>query len=373
MITTTEKEHVLDPEGDTMLVLSNPNAPFAVFDSSKVPASAVAIPDARMKASEVVPSISATSQDEPWSPCPSRSEPNQRLGEVRFRLSSKHLTSASSYFRAQLSGPWKDNVKKDGQFIINAQDWNAMALLIVMRILHGRGNKVHKDVSLELMAQIAVIIDYYACHDACSFFYDTWINRSLFENTVVGASGRDHILALFASYVFSSASMFRVASDRVVKASRAPMHSLGLPIPESVIEAIATKRHELLDATATVLRDLLRYFSYDGSDTSLGCRDFNCAAMQTGALLNNLRQFGLDIDKLEQAVDGYSILEVHKALEFLRQPPLFVRNGNMHRCARDGALSRSLSSAITNVNKCQNLTLSDFQKVVAHRGGYVPG
>jgi hypothetical protein len=84
---------------------------------------------------------------------------------VRMRVSSSHLILASSYFKRMLRGGWKEDCTlcAEGCLTIYVEDWDPDALLILMNIIHGHTRKVPRTVSLEMLAKLAVLVDYYEC------------------------------------------------------------------------------------------------------------------------------------------------------------------------------------------------------------------
>lgn len=50
-------------------------------------------------------------------------------------------------------------------------------MAILMRILHGKNQHVPKAVNLELLAKIAVLVDYYNCPDAAGLAAEIWIPK----------------------------------------------------------------------------------------------------------------------------------------------------------------------------------------------------
>lgn len=119
------KLHEIDPNGDTLLMLRNPNAPFLVHAPSTSP------PKKRIKLK---------------STC---GKP-----EVRMRLSSKHLALASVYFQKSMDSFKETTAKGRYSYTINAQDYDEEALLILMNLLHGNTLEVPSSVSLETLAKI---------------------------------------------------------------------------------------------------------------------------------------------------------------------------------------------------------------------------
>lgn len=225
---STAVKHILDPEGDTVLILSDPNARFIDFDPKEVVASVVNLPAIQAR---------ATTSD--------RWKPAESVDAVHFRVSSKHLKTASFSFREKSSSQWKDVMLTswDDEFTIHTREWNETALLIVMNIIHGRGYQVPNEVSIELMAQIAEIVDYHGCHKTCSFHYRTWLSNPGFQRAVAESTGRDMLLTLIISSVFDEALMRETISDRMARSSRSHIDgaSLKVPIPDSVFGKLSYK------------------------------------------------------------------------------------------------------------------------------------
>jgi hypothetical protein len=121
---------------------------------------------------------------------------------IRFRLSSRHLISASPYFRRMLTGPWKENASRaDRLYKVTASDWSEDAFKLLMDIVHGNSQNVPRSINLELLAKIAVMVDYYKCYDVVKFYSDTWI-EGLGNAMKVTNYSRDFVLVLFVSCVF---------------------------------------------------------------------------------------------------------------------------------------------------------------------------
>ncbi|RYP41939.1 hypothetical protein DL767_000676 [Monosporascus sp. MG133] len=147
----------LDPDGDIILVLRHPNAPFAVWGESgedfSKPPSPVAGPEPEDgPAAPVADDLEAEPAniktelvaDASFEPNVANSETldadHTKRSEIQFRLSSRHLVLASSFFRKALEGPWKEghSVTSDGCRYIHTEEWDPDALLVLMQIIHGR-------------------------------------------------------------------------------------------------------------------------------------------------------------------------------------------------------------------------------------------
>lgn len=269
-----EPLYVLNPDGDLILILRNPDAPFAVWDEWDEWGSADSVKSTSVTDSDGLASAADSDEPEPeplppaeedqpvpdadsdgLAPAADEGEPKpepappaeedgpavvknaepERLSDVRFRLSSRHLGLASRYFQKRLEGPWKDGspVLSGNCRYIYAEDWDIKALPVLVQIIHGRNRSVPRSVSLEMLAKIAVLVDYYECHEAVEIFSETWVKA--LESPPSTQYNRDLILKLVVSWVFGQADMFQAVTETALQQSRGPLPILGLPIRESLV------------------------------------------------------------------------------------------------------------------------------------------
>jgi hypothetical protein len=154
-------------------------------------------------------------------------------GEVRLRVSSRHLILASAYFRNLLTCAWKEaTTSADGCRYIYSQDWDEEALTILMHAVHGQTRSVPRIVSLEMLAKIALLVDYYKCHEVIEVFSDMWIQK--LRNQLPVHFGRDPILWVFISYVFIQDDIFEEVTRTAIEQSPGEVSSLSLPIPSVI-------------------------------------------------------------------------------------------------------------------------------------------
>lgn len=263
-----EETHEIDPDGDTYLILCNANAPFAVWErhwpdimkrkdemdeDMEVEADEVmnisnqyllengAIDESDSLQGDEAEEESASETEHepseaPSSPIMSLDGHGQQEESpvVRFRLSSRHLILASSYFNRMLTGPWKENSVEPGcDYTISARDWDVEALLILMNIIHGQARKVPRKLSTELLAKVSVIVDYYQCIEVVEIFVDRW----LLGIPPIDAEipDRDLMLRLLISWVFSDSHTFTAVTARLLCFARGPINSLKLPVPEAIL------------------------------------------------------------------------------------------------------------------------------------------
>lgn len=118
---------------------------------------------------------------------------------------------------------------------MTAEDWDEAALLMVMNIIHCQTAEIPYQVGSEMVAKVALIVDYYQCRKAVSFYIPIWIKNSNDNIVSVLTYGRSLLLRFFITYVFSNAGEFETLTEIIIRESRGPIHSLGLPFPQDLI------------------------------------------------------------------------------------------------------------------------------------------
>ncbi|UKZ66010.1 uncharacterized protein TrAtP1_007193 [Trichoderma atroviride] len=148
--------HKLDPTGDTHLTLLNPNPPFAAYITL--------LENAMPQHNTPYEAWEANNNERRLWNAPVESQFNGSItGFIQMQLSSKHLQLAFDYFSKMMANKnWKESIPKDGfSFSATASGWNGEAFLTVMRILHAKTTMLPQIINLEMLAKVAVIIDYY--------------------------------------------------------------------------------------------------------------------------------------------------------------------------------------------------------------------
>lgn len=187
---------MIDPNGDVVITLNNPGARFATWDGASTP---------------------------------TRGKDSTAPQPVKFLTSSHHLKLASPVFRAALAGDWLEGtVTKGGRRQINTSDWDVEALRITLSILHGRTSDVSHTITLEMLCKVAVLVDYYQCHEAFGFCSSVWIGH--LSNSFSEIYGRDLILWLCVSLVFRDDGIFKAATRTAIEQSYEKIRTLQLPI-----------------------------------------------------------------------------------------------------------------------------------------------
>ncbi|KAI4679832.1 hypothetical protein J4E81_010236 [Alternaria sp. BMP 2799] len=235
---------------------------------------------------------------------------------IHYHVSSRHLILASAAFKRMLARDgFAESVRNeaDGLYHITAHDWDAEAFLIVLRIVHGRNKLIPREVSLEMLAKIAVLEDYYNFGEALDVFTEVWI-RELTQRPIPQMHGRDLVLWIWVAWVFGIEQQFTKATATSIKQITQSFRTLDLPIPAIVsgtwiykslqpdmflrtADEIDSRRYLAIESLLQGLYKRLEVYRA----TNYQCRyngdpniSFSCGAFLLGSLMKGLSCMGLD-------------------------------------------------------------------------------
>lgn len=156
--------------------------------------------------------------------------------EIRMRVSTKHLSLASPFFRKMFSGPWgKSLPNPNGLREIQASGWNVDAFVTVMDMIHGRYRKVPKSVSPNMLCHLAFLTNYYQCHEVTEHFTREWLLDLENGQDLPKSHGNESMLYLFVSWVFRRPQLFREMSSLAMHKSTDPLITSLLPLPKELL------------------------------------------------------------------------------------------------------------------------------------------
>ncbi|KAK1636321.1 hypothetical protein BDP81DRAFT_489675 [Colletotrichum phormii] len=387
---THESFYRVDPDGDVVLILRNPGASFAEWDSSasaenpaftieelRAAADTLKTPEdpyrgltaaqkkkyrkmlfiraAELEVAETpvqrtdsppfdVPPAAGPSDStghdslpiedtaEPLPAAAPDNEPSQESYEepvVKYLVSSKHLALASRYFSTKLSGPWIEASFKhaDGCFHMDATDWDPEVLLILMQVIHGKMRSVPRQIDLGTLAKMAVLVDYYDCHEVIELYSFIWI-EPLRKNLPVDYC-RELVLWLFISHVFQQNDTFQQMTQLAVMKTACPIKTMGLPIASIVIDQVEWRRQDAIEIIFGALQKILDALR---SGTA-GC-NFECSSILLGALTKEMDRHRLLDPKPALPYTGYSIENTEKIVRAFRSPQWSTDflHGKRHSC-----------------------------------------
>ncbi|KAF5229165.1 hypothetical protein FANTH_14292 [Fusarium anthophilum] len=229
--------------------------------------------------------ILATKQDPP--PSQETTEPagtteSPTFIEKHFLCSQKHLTLASRRASKLFSSAFKEASKQDdGLYHWNFGDvFDVQAFEVVLKVIHGKPRGVPKIAQLDLLSQMASIVDDLECYDALSFCTDIWLWA--YGGTYKLPERMDKTLAqlILVSFVFANKDIFQRCIQRAARYTCEGMPTFDLPIRADIPRRIEECRTEVLqylvDGLYKVHDDLLQ--------RKLGCNQ-GCRASLLGSLL----------------------------------------------------------------------------------------
>ncbi|KAL4802464.1 hypothetical protein BDV18DRAFT_163867 [Aspergillus unguis] len=373
-------DHVLDPEGDVIIVLHNPNPPFAVSDW-ETPADSdkenecqhcTEHGEAELDAAASPENATSITEDE------SDSEP--ALEPVRFQVSSKHLTLASPVFHNMLNNGWKEGMelRENGTTEINTEGWDEEAFLLVLMIIHAKTDGVPLDRSPEQLAQIAVVVDYYDVQNM-TYFVHVWV-VSISKDANGFANDRDFMLQFWIVYVFGTDVGFTRAVQLYSLQRWGPVDFYGLPFNPLLrhdLENIRTQGIEYILDTLQEFHDSYRNYDTSVHQDNQGNelvpatadapaeerRCCFCRAMLLAVLTKVMRDLNLYAPRPSPPYYGISIQFTFNGLKYLLAP-----QWSGHHSGRDGmaaafeSLRNRIYAAVIGPIEDAELKLSDYRK-----------
>ncbi|KAF3032099.1 hypothetical protein E8E12_001115 [Didymella heteroderae] len=158
---------------------------------------------------------------------------------IRFRVCAGNLMSASPWFKRVLNknGWMESNWKVDDRlFYISAEDWDEEAFIILMNIFHLRNHNVPRTLKLEMLAKIAVLVDYYECGESIELFTDMWVADLRVRTPIPTTYCQTLILWIWVSWAFKLSDLYKQATAVAIKQCTEPVRNLGLPIPARITD-----------------------------------------------------------------------------------------------------------------------------------------
>lgn len=184
------EEHIFDVDGDLVLILSRladakediPGFTYGSADEDSPPDDEVVdtnIPS-DLGVSEATRLLDAYAMTIDTSVDPDGVEFEEPGTEVRMLVSAKHMMLVSPVFRAMLQ---RDTFKEGGELLSKGKvevplpDDDVSAFIIILDIIHGRNRRVPRQVSLDMLTSITILVDKYQLVESVEAYSDGWINN----------------------------------------------------------------------------------------------------------------------------------------------------------------------------------------------------
>ncbi|KAI9767405.1 MAG: hypothetical protein M1839_004509 [Geoglossum umbratile] len=239
-----------------------------------------------------------------------------RMVDIRCRVSSKHLSLVSPVFRAILQRQFKEatTLRSTGTAAIPLADDCLPAFIILLNIIHGHTRAVPRELSLDMLTEVAILVDKYDCLEVVEVYSDRWIDKFKEEEMqyVPGGLTKSLMQWLCIAWVFRKHEEFTMATMAATRSAAVGDLADGLPIPSSVLgqfyrkdsdvrpklmlltDTIETTRQQALSRVISKLQSVLE--TYQGN--SPRCRRSDgrapdCDAMAFGGLIKGFRPIGI--------------------------------------------------------------------------------
>ncbi|KAM3447817.1 hypothetical protein MY3296_008337 [Beauveria thailandica] len=208
--------------------------------------------------------------------------------EHKFLVSSHVLRLASKVFRKDLdpNGPWRQpEIQSDGLRDKYLESFNPEALKHVLNVIHFRNDQVPDKLEKEELAEVAVIVDYFQCHEAMRFAVKSWIGTKRIEEVVNDAKpGRPLILWLLIASVFGIDAIIKAAAKTFIEHNEGPFESMGLPIAENITSRMNSAQEAIIKGFIGNMYQLKNDLSACNLSSSHSICRPSCEILALGAL-----------------------------------------------------------------------------------------
>ncbi|KAI1355166.1 hypothetical protein F5Y01DRAFT_311084 [Xylaria sp. FL0043] len=310
-------EVVLDPDGDILVIVPGkiPRDPAKTvsFSSNGTNHNGTESADEASEAAPVeTPAEDAINNEEHQ---PDASAP-QDVEEWQFKASSKHLSLASTYIKKMMAEPGNET-HDDGLVHWAFSGFDVDAISIILSVIHGLNRRVPRTVSLAMLAQIALVVDYLDCHEVMELYASIWVDH--IGDTIKNPSREDWDGWISVAGVFHNAPILkrwtRVAI--IQKLNGAP--SLELPILAKAYDLIEQRRQEHLDKIVSCV-----YTHLDRLSEQKAC-SVECDAILLGTLIRQLRANSLPSVRPSRPYEGLSFNSMVNTIKGLTVPEWYSK------------------------------------------------
>jgi len=125
-----------------------------------------------------------------------------------------------------------------GKVEISLPDDDVEALTILLNAMHARSKLVPLEVNLNLLTQIAVLVDKYRLHDVVALFADMWVKHAESQNARFYFMDISQWLCISCS--FRNKELFSTVTQCAIVQSKGnfTVGMADLPMPRNIIGAI---------------------------------------------------------------------------------------------------------------------------------------
>ncbi|GIJ90935.1 hypothetical protein Asppvi_009900 [Aspergillus pseudoviridinutans] len=140
-------------------------------------------------------------------------------------------------------------------------------------------------VTLNKLAEIAVLVDYYECHEALDVMAEIWMDKLV--GSMPSTYGKDIVMWIFISRVFQRPWAFTSATKIAATQSQQRVDPGDLPIPKRILDKIEEHRRDGVKSALDMSYELIT----DLRDGHKHCSDV-CDALRLGLSIQQLHAGG---------------------------------------------------------------------------------
>ncbi|KAL3593313.1 hypothetical protein FPOAC2_07609 [Fusarium poae] len=239
--------------------------------------------------------------------------------EQHFLCSKKHLTFASRRAARVFSSKFRESSKlEDGLYHWNlGTAFDPEAFAIVLNVIHGKSRTVPQTLDLDLLAEVASIVDDLECSDAILIFGHRWLMPFGMFYTLPKTMDKTLAQLILVSSVLEDTKLFYSSTKLAIQHSSDTVPSFDLPIRLDIIRRIEESRVSILQELIQKLDKL----QDDLLEGRLGCSD-GCRAMFLGSLLQTMKASKL-YPPPEPPFSSLTLTWVIESLRYAQSPRYF--------------------------------------------------
>ncbi|EER28073.1 hypothetical protein CPC735_034090 [Coccidioides posadasii C735 delta SOWgp] len=250
----------------------------------------------------------------------------------------------------ECSGDAKMYSPRDGrQLEVTEEDWKSGPFLILMNIIHGRTKKVPRTVTIDVLTEIASLVDYYECLEVVEIMAEIWTSKI----TIPHVTLKDIAQCIWLSYTFRWESKFKTWTKRAILTLEGPLYTQGLPIRDRILNEIQERREESIERIVAYLHGLLAEFT----KTEPCCTE--CSCMMLGALTRALSMMHLLSPRPSRPFSRLNLRDMLDGLAKIYSPKWYLKyhGREAHKCSLESIIQPTLNSVTESIT---GLELENF-------------
>lgn len=233
----------------------------------------------------------------------------------RYSVSSRALCLTSPVWKKMLGGPWAESkLNEQSYHDINASEWDPDAFLLVLNAVHAQNSAIPFKLTLEQFCEVGKIVDYYQTPGLFHILSHQWFTRLREATGGQVRFGPASTAWMFLSSVFVQKANLESMVQLHILNSRGPLET-NLPIEKDLIDALEAQRIVAIQTLYDALEKCI-HLAMKKPDCP-----FSCSSKFTGRLLKGMHRVGWrhartrryeghnvnDMLALMKAVDGWGL------------------------------------------------------------------